>query len=181
PVDVRMVDGDQIRFENTGDEELTLCGYAADRCEAWAKLGPDGVFEDRNSATYFTNSEGTKEGRVPEGAGTGAPKFHRVRREPAFFTYHDHRVHWMGGSTLPPNVDPSDSSPQKVYDGKVEFRYGDTPGVVTTRLEYVGGQSWVGRYGEYVLVGAAVLAMLVVFFVDARRRRRGSAVEPQAE
>ncbi len=180
PVDVRMVQGDQIRFENTGDEDLLLCGYEK-ACTPWVRIGPDGVFEDRNSEAFYANSEGDEQGEVPEGAGEGPAEFARVRREPAFYTYHDHRVHWMGGSTLPPNVDTSDSSPQKVFDGEVTFRYGDTDGVVRARLEYVGGQSALEKYGEYALVGIAVLAMLVVFAVDARRRRRRAPATDPAE
>lgn len=131
----------------------------------------NGVFEDRNSAAYYANADGAEQGIVPDSAGRGGPKFARVRREPAFFTYHDHRVHWMGGAALPANVDERVSSPQKVFDGDVEFIYDGTSGVVRTRLEYIGGRSLLERYGENALVGVAVLAMLVVFMVDARRRR----------
>lgn len=185
PVDVRISGGDQIRFENAGDEELVICGYESDGCEPWVRIGPDGVFEDRNSEAYFANAEADEYGTAPEDAGEGGPKFVMVREKPAFYAYHDHRVHWMGKDLLPPGIDENDPSVQKVFDGEVRFRYGDTDGVVRTRLDYVGGRSWLQRYGEYLLMGGAVAAMLAVFVVDARRRRRraaaGPAVEPAAE
>jgi len=63
----------------------------------------------------------------------------------------------------------------------VTFLYGDTEGTVHARLDYIGGQSSLERYGEYIVMGVAVAAMLGVFLVDARRRRlRGSTGEPPA-
>lgn len=178
PIDVR-VKGDVIRFENRGDEPLVICGYDPDRCEEWIRIGPDSVFVDENSESYFQNQDGRERGRVPDDAGT-RPDFKLVRTEPAAYGYHDHRVHWMGGDhVLPPNVDERDPEPQKVFDGRVDFRYGDTVGFVRTRLEYVGGRSWLQRYGEYALIGTGVAFMLAFFTVDARRRRgRPTGDEP---
>lgn len=176
PIDVRVVNGDQLRIENVGDEELTLCGYKGDvpgGCERYVRLGPDGVFVDENSSSYYANLDTKEYGDVPEDVGEGGPDWQRVRREPAFYTYHDHRIHWMGSdNTLPPGVDDSDPTPQLVNDYTVNMRYGDTPVKVTGRLMYVGGQRWWERYGELLLTAGAVLAMLVVFGFDARRRRR---------
>ncbi len=174
PVDVRMSKGDEIRFENKGDEDLKLCGYETEGCEEWVRIGPDGVFVDTNSKAYFSNAEEDQLGDVPETAGQGAPEFERVREAPAFYAYHDHRVHWMGRA-LPPGVDDADPDPQKVMDGEVEFRYGDTPGVVKVRVDYVGGQTWLQRYGEQLIVAAGILVMVVVFAIDAVRRRRRAA------
>ncbi|MCW2962075.1 MAG: hypothetical protein JWM25_1738 [Thermoleophilia bacterium] len=175
PIDVRSADGDQLRIENKGDAELVVCGYVAG-CEPYVRIGPLGVFENRNSKAYFANLDEVKFGEIPEGAGTGAPEWKRVRRAPAFFAYHDHRAHWMGGR-LPPNIDDGNPDTQKVNDFKVTMRYGDTDVLVTGRLEYIGGSTWIGRYGEYVLMVGGVLVMLVVFLVDVRRRRaaRGAA------
>ena len=94
----------------------------------------------------------------------------RVRGRPPFYAYHDHRVHWMGLS-LPPSVDPGNPDPQRVFDSEIEFRYGDTDGIVKTRLEYVGGAPWLRRHAEQLIVGAGIVAMLVVFLLDVRRRR----------
>ena len=141
PIDVSMTKGDEIRFENQGDEDLVLCGYEADTCEEWVRIGADGVFVDTNSKAYFSNAEDDQLGEVPDDAGS-KQEFERVREAPAFYTYHDHRVHWMGRA-LPPGIDASDTSAQRVMDGEVRFRYGDTDGVVRTRVDYVGGQSWI--------------------------------------
>ncbi len=174
PVDVLMTKGDEIRFENQGDEDLMLCGYDTDDCEEWVKIGPDGVFVDTNSKAFFSNAEEDELGEVPEDAGEGGPEFERVREAPAFYAYHDHRVHWMGRA-LPPGVDDGDPDAQKVMDGEVAFRYGDTPGTVKVRVDYVGGQRWVQRYGEQLIVAIGILVLVAVFAVDAMRRRRRSA------
>ena len=175
PVDVRVV-GDQLRFENDGDQVLELCGYATDACHAWVRIGPDGVFVDRNSQAWYANRDANGGTPAPEDAGEH-PQFVRVRRAPAFYTYHDHRAHWMGGASLPANVDDHDPKPQLVYDGDIRFRYGTTDGVVRARVEYVGGRTTIERYAEPVLTGIAIVVMLVVFVLDAaRRRRRRTAV-----
>jgi hypothetical protein len=181
PVDVRVTSGDELRFENVGDGTLELCGYETSGCVPWVRIGPKGVYVDHNSEAYYINSAGNEQGEVPDSAGKGAPKFTRVRRAPAFYTYHDHRVHWMGGTTLPAGVDKGDPTKQKVFDGEVHFRYDGKDGVVTARLYYVGGKTWIQKYGEYVLVAAGVLFMLGFFVVDARRRRRRAGDEPAVE
>jgi hypothetical protein len=173
PVDVRIVDGDQVRFENRGDKDLVICGYEDGPCEEWVRIGPDGVYVDRNARSYFANVDEEDYGAVPEDAGT-EPDWQRVRERPPFYSYHDHRVHWMGLS-LPPNVDRGSSEPQQVFDSAIDFRYGDTDGVVTTRLEYVGGAPWLRRHGEQLLVGIGIAAMLVVFLLDLRRRRSAAS------
>lgn len=174
PVEVR-VSGDRIRFENQGDEVLVLCGYEPGGCEGWVRIGPHGVYEDRNARSWHANRAGPARGVVPEDAGEGAPRFTLVRREPAAYAYHDHRAHWMGGDRPPPGVDESDPRPQPVYDGEIALRYGHTPGVVRTRVDYVGGRTWWQRHGERLVTGGGVAAMLLVFVVDARRRRRRAA------
>lgn len=170
PIDVSM-NGDKVRFQNHGDEELVVCGYE-DQCEGWVRVGPEGVFEDRNSRAFHANAEADELGTIPEGAGEGEPEWHEVRAEPAFYAYHDHRVHWMGGESLPPGVDEGDPARQHVYDGVIPFRYGDNEGEVRARLDYVGGQSWMQQYGEYAITGAGVAAMLLFFGIDSHRRRR---------
>jgi hypothetical protein len=84
----------------------------------------------------------------------------------------EERLHWQGGEdTLPKGVDVNDSAAQQVVDVEIPIRYGDRDGTIEAHIDYVGGQSWLQRYGEYALVALAVLVMLGVFVVDARRRR----------
>lgn len=174
PVDVRIDDGDRVRFENAGDEPLVLCGYEDEHgCEEWVRISRAGVEVDHNARSYFANVDEEEYGAIPDDAGT-EPDWKLVREGPPFYAYHDHRAHWMGLS-LPPNVDPSDPARQPVFESELAFRYGDTDGVVRTRLDYVGGRTLLQRYGEQALVAGGVAAMLVVFVVDARRRRRRAA------
>ena len=170
PIAAKVVGGDQLRIENLGDQELTICGYLR-VCEPYARLGPKGVDVNKNSQAYYANLDTVNFGTVPDDAGVGAPDWVRVRREPAFFSYHDHRIHWMGGKQLPPGVDSSSSARQKVADGKIQLLYGSTPVTIETTLYYVGGATWIQRYGEYLLTGAAIVLMLLVFVLDARRRK----------
>lgn len=172
PVAVKIIDGDQVRFENAGDKELLICGYEGKPgdCQEWVRIGPEGVFVDRNSRTYFANKDDTKYGEIPSSAGA-KPKWELLRKRPPFFTSHDHRVHWMGIG-LPPNVDPTDPTPQKVFDADLRFVYGNTEAVVKTRLEYIGGKTWFQRRGEQLFIVLGVALILTVFTIDYLRRRK---------
>lgn len=171
PIDVELVGDDGIRFENAGDEELLVCGYEEDTCEPYVRIGPNGVFVNLNSKAYADNLEGADRNALPEGSGAGPPKWNRIRDEPAFFAYHDQRIPWI--SKEPPgSVDQSKPGRQKVHDWAIDVRYGDLDGTVSGTLYYVGGQTPWSRYGELLLTGGGIVAMLAVFAVDARRRRR---------
>jgi hypothetical protein len=175
PIDVSVVNRDQLRVENVGSKELMLCGYGTaddDGCEQYVRLGPKGVDVNHNTRSYYANLDTKQFGDVPDDVGTGGPKWVHLRDQPVFYRYHDHRTHWMGGKTLPPGVDSSDPDRQLVDDFTIELRYGGTPVKVNGKLEYVGGQTWSQHYGEVLITGLAVLAMLIVFAFDARRRRR---------
>ena len=173
PVDVR-VSGDKLRFENAGSDQLILCGYkAAEQCEPFVRIDSKGVFENRQAEAYFANLDENQPGEVPDELAP-EPEWKRIRSEPLFYAYHDHRAHWMGGDRLPPGVDASNTDPQMVNRFEVEFTYGDTAGIARGRLENVGGQTWLQRYGENALTLGAIAIMLIVFFIDARRRKRAS-------
>lgn len=176
PVRARVLGGDdELLVENRGDRELLLYGYEASR-DPYVRIGPRGVFVNRNSTAFYLN-KGRYGSNPPEGTGlSGRPKWTLVRRRPASYAFHDHRVHWMDPRREPPSVDTGDPSRQKVYDWEVPFRYGDTEGLVKGRLDYVGGRAWWQALlaPEWVLTATAVAAMLVVFGVELRRRRRRS-------
>ncbi|MCW2950585.1 MAG: hypothetical protein JWN41_1598, partial [Thermoleophilia bacterium] len=70
PIEVEIVNGDQLRIENLGDRELVVCGYLA-KCEPYARLGPSGVFVNHNSQAFFANVDTTNFGDVPDDAGQG--------------------------------------------------------------------------------------------------------------
>lgn len=170
PVDVRVAD-DKLRFENAGSSPLVLCGYeTAAKCDPYVRIDSSGVFENRQSPAYFANLDEDEPGEVPTKLDP-EPAWKRIRSEPPFYAYHDHRAHWMGGDRLPPNVDETDPEPQLVNGFDVEFTYNGVPGVVTGRLEYVGGRTWLQRYGEGAFTLTAIVAMLAAFLVDAHRRR----------
>lgn len=171
PVSARVVSGDQMQFTNEGDKTLIICGYSPTECEPYAKIEPDGVYVNKNSQAYYANVDSSAYGEIPDHAGKGAPRWQRVQRDVPKFSYHDHRVHWMG--TKPPgSVDTTDSARQKITDWTVTFEYDGVPGKVTGSLYYVGGQSWMGRHGEQLITAIAVVLMLGVFVMDALRRRR---------
>lgn len=188
PLEVEMKGGDdQLRIENVGDRELVVFGYnqvGADNPDGWEdpylRIGPDGVFVNTNSTAYYQN-QGRYGAEVPEGKGErdALPKWKLVREAPPSYSFHDHRMHWMARS-VPPNVDADSPREQKVTDWEVPFRYGGELGVARGTLTYVGGKEQASSTIEFVLLAAAVGAMLVVFAVDWRRRRRVAAAHLNA-
>lgn len=189
PVEARIVNGDQMQFTNQGDKTLVICGYSPVECEPYVKIEPKAVYVNKNSQAFFANRNANEYGAIPDDAGEGDPEWDKVQRDVPKHAYHDHRVHWMG--TKPPgSVDTSDAARQKITDWTVTFEYDGTPGKVTGTVYYIGGQGGLARYGEQVITGGAVLLMLVVFGMDAVRRRRrrtelattGSVIEaPEAK
>lgn len=176
PIDVQVRDRDQIRVENVGSGKLMVCGYDTvdenDKCEPYARVEPGGVWVNKNTSSYYANLDTKQFGEIPDDAGKGAPKWDFLRKAPLFFRYHDHRIHWMGGKVLPPGVDASNPKRQKVNNFRIDMRYNDKPVWVEGTLYYIGGQTWMQRYGEFVFTGIMLLAMVLVFLIDVRKRRK---------
>lgn len=191
PIEVKVVGGDdELRVENVGDQQLVIFGYnqrTNEKPDGWedpyVRIGPEGVFVNHNATAYYQN-QGRYGAPVPDGLGTPSdrPDWQRVREKPLFYSFHDHRIHWMAKS-VPPGVDENSPKPQKVLDWEVPLRYGDREGAITGTLTYVGGTSRVGDRIELALTSLAVAGMVVVFGVDWWRRRRRSrgAVVPGSD
>jgi hypothetical protein len=104
-VSVRVLSfGDQFEVVARGDAEVAVPGYSD---EPYLRIGPDGVWRNRNSPATWLNLD-----RYGEAAAAGlpahvdaeaAPDWEQVSTEPAY-VWHDHRTHWMSEDLLPPMV-----------------------------------------------------------------------------
>lgn len=167
PITAEVKSGDdRLRVTNTGDEDLVVFGYEDD--DPYLRIGPDGVFVNRNSGAYYTNQERYGSTKVPDGIGEGPPKWHREPGDLPAYEFHDHRIHWMLRS-LPPGVDDGDDAPQRVFGWTIPIRYGDRDGEIRGTLEYVGGGSSIGQLLGGIGVALAVVAISLVVIVRVRR------------
>ena len=99
---------------------------------------------------------------MPETADPDAPPDWRIANESGEYSWHDHRVHYMGQGT-PPQVD-DESVRTKVFDYAVPLEVGDE------RVEVAGTLYWVGEDDGLPLlpfIGLGVLALACVVAVLA--------------
>ena len=136
-----VYNGDEfIGVENTTDTDLIVEGYEA---EPYLRVGPDGVFANRNSEAYYLNATRYITTAAPEGVGPEAPPdWVEVSTRPSY-AWQDHRIHWMS-PTLPPQV--TDAGVRTVVTSRwaIPFRYAGEEQEVTGELVWVPGTSpWI--------------------------------------
>lgn len=166
----RVLAGDALlQVVNRTGEELTVSGYQG---EPYLRVGPDGVFENRNSPAAYLNNDRLAQTPVPETADPRAePAWVRVGDRPTF-AWHDHRIHWMA-STLPPQVQADPNQPVLVNAWQVPFTLAGREAVVAGELRWVPGPVW---WPWPLAAGLLALApvMLAVRRASGEQRRRAA-------
>lgn len=163
---VRVIEnGARMQVRNTGPRDVIVLGYMS---EPFLRIGPDGVFENRQSPAVPLSSE--RWGSVDEKSNlqpTGAPQWHRISTEPVARWY-DQRVHWIVQQRLPPRVMADPDRAQKVQSWTVPMRIGDREVAATGELRWVPGPSpWPGIVGS---IGLAALVFAAAWLPPVRRR-----------
>lgn len=157
----RVLGGDGLLQVTTTDAEVVVEGYDD---EPFLRVGPDGVFENRNSPATYLNADRYANITVPADVDATAPPEWRRVSDAAQWQWHDHRIHWMAPTPPPPIGDRPDVG-QRVLDWVVPFEVDgdrfDARGV----LDYVPPPPvW-----PWLLVAAVVLALPVVTLIIARQ------------
>jgi hypothetical protein len=166
-VEARIVGGDAfLELEVDGGHEVEIAGYDD---EPYLRFRTDGTVERnrRSEATYLNDDrEGAVE--LPAHADNRAePDWERVA-DAGTYAWHDHRIHWMGG-TAPPGAEPGGV----VQEWTVALTVDGTPVEVRGELvmaEDVSPLPWIaagvaaaalvavtGRRQPVLAAGAAVL------------------------
>lgn len=154
----RVRGGDELlSVANTGTPEVVVLDYEGD---PYLRVGPDGVFENRDSEAVWLNRDRFAATPVPPGVGSGPrPEWARVS-DGTSWAWHDHRVHWM--SPRPPApvlADPG--SRATITRWRVPFDYGGRRLGVRGTLEWVPGPSpWPWLLGALAVTAPPVLAGL---------------------
>lgn len=154
----RVWGGDELlSVTNTGATEVVVLDYEKD---PYLRVGPDGVFENRDSEAVWLNRDRFAMTPVPPAVGSGArPRWARVS-DGAGWQWHDHRVHWM--SPRPPApVLAEPGSTVTITRWRVPFDYGGRRMAVRGTLEWVPGPSpWPWLLGALAVTAPPVLAGL---------------------
>lgn len=151
----KIYNGDEfLGVENTSQIELTIPGYTPG--EQFLRVGPGGVFVNRNSQALYLNQNRYAQVTPPAGVGPDAqPDWERVSTTPRY-AWHDHRIHWMSPG-LPPQVRDKGQL-TSVFDWNVPFTYGGRAHELGGKLLWVPGPSpWLWLLAALPVVAVPAL------------------------
>lgn len=114
----QVLGGDGLLHVRTdGGAEVVVTGYDD---EPFLRVGPDGVFENRNSPATYLNADRFANGTVPpEVDAAAAPDWRRLS-DGTRWQWHDHRIHWMA-PTPPAAVRNRPGVEQRILEWTVPF------------------------------------------------------------
>ncbi len=123
-VTVRVLQfGDEFEVVNGTDTEVLVPGYSD---EPYLRIGPDGVWRNKNSPATYVNLDRFGLTSLPPGVDSAAePDWEQISTEPQY-VWHDHRTHWMTPNLLPPTVAADPTRSHTVSEWTVPLQYGDT-------------------------------------------------------
>jgi hypothetical protein len=169
---------DNIELRNDTGETLVVEGY---RGEPYVRIRADGSVQvNRRSPTLYLNEDRFAEGvTVPASADPKAPPAWRTVDRTGRYSFHDHRVHWMG-QELPPQV-KDEHERVKVFDWRVPVEVGGRPVAIAGSLTWVGTPSGGFPVAAAISLAAAIAAGGALVVVVRRRRRAEQAEEAPVE
>jgi len=175
-LDARVLNfDDRVEFVYDGDRDLVVEGYRGEPYLRFRVGG--GVDVNRRSPAAYLNEDRFAQADVPTRAKPRArPEWRTVARN-GRFDWHDHRIHWMGKGSLPPQV-TDESQPVKVFAWSIPLDAGGQRAEVRGRLSWLGRDDGGFPAGAGLSLGAAAIAgCLLIQFVRRRRTRPGAAKE----
>ena len=164
-IEVEVIGGDTfIQLVATPGTEVVVHGYDGE--ELYLRYRPDGTVEvNRRSRTYYQNEEryGARPSEIPADVGPDAPPDWQVVATGGSYAWHDHRIHWMSPTSLPPPIDPA-GGPQTIPWSE--------PIVVLVDGQEVavqGEMQWRPDTSPLVAVATAIVALAAVLALGWRR------------
>lgn len=162
--------GEYLELTNDSATEIVVTGYDE---EPYLKVGPDGVFTNRNSPATYLNTERYGDVATPPRADPAAPpEWSQVSSSPTY-AWHDHRAHWMSAE-LPPVVADAPRKHHHISNWAVPFTADGTAYEVGGSLDWVPGPAW----WPWVLTGVVLTAPALLGVV--KRKNPGGLVRPAA-
>jgi hypothetical protein len=157
-VTVRVLQfGDEFELVNEGGTDVHVPGYSD---EPYLRIGPDGVWRNRNSPATWLNLDryGKAAADLPDTVDAAAePAWERVSTEPAY-VWHDHRTHWMTEGLLPPAVAAAPDQPHTVSEWTVPLQVGSRDVAVDGVLTWSPPPSPWTVWPAYAAIALAAVA-----------------------
>ena len=158
-----------LQVRNTGRADVVVTGYDD---EPYLRVGPDGVFENRNSPATHLNTDRFGKVAVPSDvAPDDAPDWRRLS-DGDLWRWRDHRIHWMA-PTPPPQVRDRPHVAQQVLAWAVPFQRGEQ------RLEVRGHAQVHATAGRVPWLLGSAVAVLVPVAIVLSTAGTGQAVRLQ--
>lgn len=170
----RILNADEyLQVTNVSGTELMVEDYAGN---PYLRVGPDGVFRNRNSQATYINADRFGQTAVPVDIQVGGPPDWEQISDAQTYAWHDHRIHWMA-QARPPGVQTSPGTEQVVLDWSVPFRLDGTPHALTGELVWVpGANPWVWLLPALIVVSLPVAYGLSATKPDSDLRWPGLAI-----
>ncbi|MGH2845997.1 MAG: hypothetical protein ACRDL0_08300 [Thermoleophilaceae bacterium] len=174
-LDARVLNyDDRIELVYDGGRPLVVDGY---REEPYLRFLPDGRVEvNRRSPAAYLNEDRFAQVEVPARADHEAPPAWEPVAENGRYDWHDHRIHWMGKGTLPPQIE-DEAEPAKVFDWAIPMATAGRPAAVRGTLRWLGEESGGFPLAAALSLGGALIAGVLLVVAVRRRRRAGAAAK----
>ena len=147
--------GSRVQLTNRTDEEVRVPGYNG---EPYLRIGPKGVFENRNSPATYINADGNQTRAPPADAFPDAePRWRKVSSTPVA-RWHYHQAHWMLDQP-PPEVRADPDRRRVISDWDLTFAVGDREVTATGDLLWIPGPSPAPWFGLAAGLGVVTVAI----------------------
>ena len=172
-LEAQVLNGDdRIVVSYDGAEPLVVEGY---RDEPYLRFSPDGRVEvnRRSPAAYLNQDRYAKVALPAQADHEAAPQWETVA-DTGRYDWHDHRIHWMGEGTMPPQVE-DEGERTKVFDWDIPMAAAGQPLAVRGTLTWLGKEGGGFPLGAALSLGGALLGGAALIVVVRRRRARQPA------
>ena len=154
--------GNRLEIRWRSGPELTIADYDG---FPYLRVGPDGVFENRQSAATYINADRQSKTRIPDIKPDGPPEWRKLSSEPQV-RFHYHPIHYMG-SVPPPQIQRARGEVHKVQDWTLNVVQGAKTFSIAGDLRWVPGPSPAAPLLATLVLGFCFAATVILL---ARRR-----------
>jgi hypothetical protein len=163
---------DRIELVYDGERPLVVQGY---RDEPYLRFSPGGLVElNRRSPAAYLNADRFAQVELPARADHEAPPEWDTVAWNGRYDWHDHRIHWMGEGTLPPQIE-DEGERTKVFDWEIPMASAGRAVAVRGTLTWLGKEEGGFPVAAGIsLAGALIGGALLVVLVRRRRSRAGA-------
>ena len=159
-IEVRPVElGDRMELVRTSAEDVEIVGYDG---EPYIRLGEDGVFENFNSPSHYTNLDRFARTETPPTATpTAEPNWVKLS-DGNSVRWHDHRTHWMDPTPRQDVRDNPDVERVIFPANRVELVVDGQPVTAIVKVTWLPPPSRIAWLVITSLAACALLAALVL-------------------